>query len=108
MSHIASSYFISGFTEAAGVSVDGSGDFTTTSNSLCKDQSISMHDRIFYPHSLGVFYSAITNFLGFENYGEEYKVMGLAPYGEDKYRDIMTDLVTMDENSWFRLGPGYL
>ena len=107
LSHIASSYFISGFTEAAGVSVDGSGDFTTTSNSLCKDQSIIMHDRIFYPHSLGVFYSAITNFLGFENYGEEYKVMALGASGDSSLDSKLEKIIDLDNDGKFRLNLDY-
>jgi carbamoyltransferase len=107
LSHIASSYFISEFDEAAGISVDGSGDFTTTSNSLCKDQSISMHDRIFYPHSLGVFYSSITNFLGYENYGEEYKVMALGASGDSSLDSKLEKIIDLDNDGKFKLNLDY-
>ena len=77
ISHISSAFFLSKFDEACGVSIDGSGDFTTTSNANCSDHKIYMNHRILYPHSLGIFYSALTNYLGFNKYGEEYKVMAM-------------------------------
>jgi len=107
LSHIASAYFLSGFTSAAGISVDGSGDFTTTSNSLCEDQLIKMKDRIFYPHSLGIFYSSITNFLGFENYGEEYKVMALGASGDCSLDSKLEKIIGLDSNGKFLLNLDY-
>jgi carbamoyltransferase len=80
--HLSSSFYASPFKRAAILSIDGFGDFTSTMWGLGVDNSISVLGDVKFPHSLGIFYLAITQFLGFENYGDEYKVMGLAPYGE--------------------------
>jgi carbamoyltransferase len=84
-SHIASAFFASGIEEAAVCSVDGLGDFVSMAWGQGCGRSFNVDRRIFFPHSLGFFYTAITQFLGFPHYGDEYKVMGLAPYGEPKY-----------------------
>ena len=84
-SHIASSFFASKFKKSAILSIDGFGDFTSTMTAIGTDNNIEVLDSVNYPHSLGVFYTTVTQFLGFPNYGDEYKVMGLAPYGEAKY-----------------------
>jgi carbamoyltransferase len=86
-SHLASAFFASPFDEAAVVSIDGSGDFTTTMIGVGKGNKIEVLDSVDFPHSLGIFYTAFTQLLGFPHYGDEYKVMGLAPYGEAKYVD---------------------
>jgi len=86
LSHIASSYYLSGFNEATGISIDGFGDFCSLAISKCKGKNINIVARTFYPNSLGVFYEGITQILGFENYGDEYKVMGLSAYGKPKYQ----------------------
>ena len=103
LSHIASSYYLSSFDEAIGVSVDGSGDFTTTSNSICSGGLVHMKDRIFYPHSLGIFYTAISNFLGFDKYGEEYKVMALGAYGNSSLDNKLQELMDFDNDGKFKL-----
>jgi carbamoyltransferase len=77
--HLASAFFVSPYSEALAVSVDGSGDFTTTSWGMGHGSELSVADRIFFPHSLGIFYEGLTQHLGFRHYGDEYKVMGLAP-----------------------------
>src|SRR6266536_3694457 len=79
--HLASAFFVSPFDDAAVCAIDGFGDFISTSTALGKDNEIRMLDRVAYPHSLGVLYTAVTQYLGFPNYGDEFKVMGLAPYG---------------------------
>ena len=106
LAHIASAYYQSGFDSACSVSVDGSGDFTTTSNATCIDNSIEFNNRILYPHSLGILYSAITNYLGFKNYGDEYKVMGMSAYGEKKLNNKIEELVMPDGNN-FKLNLNY-
>ncbi len=105
--HIASSYFMSKFNEACGVSVDGSGDFTTTSNAHCTKNKIMMNKRIFYPHSLGIFYSAITTYLGFDNFGEEYKVMALAPYGNSSLDKKLSELIYFSNSGNFNLNLNF-
>lgn len=80
-SHLASAFFASPFDEAAILSIDGSGDFTTTMIATGKGNKISVVDSVDFPVSCGLFYTAFTQFLGFTHYGDEYKVMGLAPYG---------------------------
>ena len=80
-SHLASAFFASPFEEAACVSIDGSGDFTTTMIAVGKGNQIEVLDSVDFPHSLGIFYTAFTQLLGFPHYGDEYKVMGMAPYG---------------------------
>src|SRR5687767_5451140 len=81
LAHLASSYLCSPFDEAVNLSVDGMGDFASGAWGLGRSQSLSVDGRVYFPHSLGIFYSVMTQWLGFPNYGDEYKVMGLAPYG---------------------------
>ena len=85
LAHLASAVLLSGFDEAACLSVDGFGDFASTALGWGGGGRIEIDQRVYFPHSLGIFYSAITQFIGFPHYGDEYKVMGLAPYGEPKY-----------------------
>lgn len=108
LAHIASAYFLSPFEElTAGFSYDASGDFASMMAARCKGNRIEVLDRVTLPDSLGFFYTALCQFIGFDEFGEEYKVMGLAPYGEDRYGDQMQKLVRLDEEHWFRLGKGY-
>lgn len=83
--HLASAFFASPFQEAALLSIDGSGDFTTTMIGTGRGNQMHIADSVDFPHSIGLFYTAFTQFLGFPHYGDEYKVMGLAPYGTPKY-----------------------
>jgi carbamoyltransferase len=106
-SHLASAFFASPFDEAAIVSIDGSGDFTTTMLAIGKGNSIKVIDSIDFPHSLGIFYTAFTQLLGFPHYGDEYKVMGLAPYGEPKYVDQLHQVIQLNENGLFKLNLEY-
>ena len=85
LSHIASSYYCSNFKNSVVLSVDGSGDFSTTTWGTAKGNNIKIDERINYPNSLGIFYESFTQFLGFEYFGDEYKIMGLAPYGKPTY-----------------------
>ncbi len=91
--HIAAGYLISPHDEAAVLSVDGMGDFTSTITAHAKGASWGELDRVFFPHSIGFFYSALTMYLGFPYYGDEYKVMGLAPYGEPEFVDFFRKVI---------------
>ncbi len=107
-SHIASAFFASPYEEAAVLSIDGSGDFTTTMIGVGKGNKIEVLDSVDFPHSLGIFYTAFTQLLGFPHYGDEYKVMGLAPYGNPQYVDKLRDVVKLDNtNGLFKLNFDY-
>ena len=99
LAHIASSFFASDFDEAAGFSYDGSGDFASAMFAKCRGNQIEILDRVHVPHSLGFFYTALCQFIGFEKFGEEYKVMGLAAYGDPAHRELMRELVGMENGS---------
>jgi carbamoyltransferase len=94
LAHIASSFYSSDFERAAGFSYDAAGDFTSAMYARCEGNRIEVLDRVFMPDSLGVFYTALCQFIGFDRFGEEYKVMGLAAYGEPKHMDIMRELLS--------------
>jgi carbamoyltransferase len=91
--HLASAFFSSSFKESAIISIDGSGDFSTVMIGKGKDNKIEVLESQDFPVSVGIIYSAFTQFLGFPYYGDEYKVMGLSPYGEPKYMEAMRDIV---------------
>ena len=105
--HIASSFLVSPFQESALISVDGFGDFLSCMMAMGKDNNIEILNTVSYPHSLGMFYLTITQYLGFPEYGAEYKVMGLAPYGEPKYMDEMREVVLIQDDGTFKLGLEY-
>jgi carbamoyltransferase len=107
LAHLASSFYVSPFEEAIVVSVDGSGDFATAAWGVGRGARIEIHGRVPFPHSLGIFYEAMTQHLGFPNYGDEYKVMGLAPYGEPAYLDRLRDVVRLRPDGSFRLNLEY-
>jgi len=94
-SHLASAFYPSPYVEAAILSIDGSGDFTTTMLGKGKGTEIEVLESVDFPASLGLFYTAFTQFLGFPHYGDEYKVMGLAPYGEPKYVDQVAQVLPL-------------
>lgn len=106
-SHLASAFYPSPYVEAAILSIDGAGDFTTTMLATGKGTQIKVLEDIDFPHSIGVFYSAMTQLLGFPFYGDEYKIMGLAPYGEPKYVDLLRDVVQLIPGGLFRLNLSY-
>jgi len=101
--HLASSFFVSPFDSAAVVSVDGFGDFVSTMWGIGDGSRIAVQDHVIFPHSLGLFYLAITQYLGFMNYGDEYKVMGLAPYGNPTEMDMMRRIVHLKHNGRYEL-----
>jgi carbamoyltransferase len=108
VAHTASSFFWSPFERATGVTVDGAGDFCTVMITRCEGTKIEVLQRCHPPNSLGVFYTGVCGFLGFLRFGEEYKVMGLSAYGEDKYADLMKKMVTWDSRKGIQLNPEYL
>ena len=105
--HLASSFFVSPFSEAALLSLDLFGDFCSTMLGRGRDNEIEVLDKVIFPHSLGLFYTMVTQYLGFPKYGDEGKVMGLAPYGEPKYLDRMRDIVRLDPKGLFKLNLDY-
>ncbi len=105
--HMASAFFVSPFSEAAILSVDGAGDFVTTMWGSGKDNKLDVKGEINFPHSLGIFYTAISQWLGFVKYGDEGKVMGLAPYGSPDYIDLMRRLVRLQRDGTFELDLDY-
>ncbi|MGZ5564697.1 MAG: carbamoyltransferase family protein [Chthoniobacterales bacterium] len=107
LAHLASAYLVSGFEEAACLSVDGFGDFASTVMGQGKGKEIDITQRVYFPHSLGIFYSALTQFIGFPHYGDEYKVMGLAPYGEPKFVKELREIVRIQSDGAFRLNLRY-
>ena len=106
IAHIASSYYCSPWEKAAGFSYDGSGDFVSTMTARCEGNEIEVLDRVFLPHSLGSLYTMICEFIGYSKYGDEGKVMGLAPYGKDTYCSEIEKLVTT-KNGGFQLDLSY-
>jgi len=106
-SHIASSFFASRFEKSAILSIDGFGDFTSTMLAVGNANKFKILDAVNYPHSLGIFYTAVTQFLGFPNYGDEYKVMGLAPYGQAKYLKQLEEILKMTTDGFFKLNRKY-
>ena len=98
LAHIASAFYPSEFKDANGLSIDGSGDFVSFAYAECKKNKIVIKKKNYFPNSLGIFYHAMTQFLGYQNYGDEYKVMGLAAYGEPIYYEkILENLFKKDK-----------
>lgn len=107
VAHLASTFLVSPFKEASVVSVDGFGDFSSAAWGLGSDNSIGVEGRVYFPHSLGVFYQALTQFIGFSYYGDEYKIMGLAPYGRPTYLPQMREIVHLLDDGSFALNLKY-
>jgi carbamoyltransferase len=101
--HLASAYHLSGMSEAACCAIDGFGDFVSVSVARGRGTRLDVIDRVYFPHSLGLLYLAVTQYLGFRQYGDEFKVMGLAPYGTPRHADPMGRLLTLDAGGGFRL-----
>ena len=107
MSHAASAFLVSPFKEAAILTVDGVGEWATASYGVGKDRQIDLFKEIRFPHSLGLLYSAFTYYLGFKVNSAEYKVMGLAPYGEPKYVDQVKQLIDIKDDGSFTMDMSY-
>src|SRR6201998_4648805 len=108
--HLASTFFVSPFEQAALLSADGLGDFASSMWGAGLGNRMEIDDAIAFPHSLGLYYSAVTQYLGFLKFGDEYKVMGLAAYGEPGYQEEFRDIVRFSPNGdefGFRLGLKY-
>ena len=108
--HLASSFFVSPFERAALLSADGLGDFASTMWGTGSSNRMNIDGAIAFPHSLGLFYSGVTQYLGFPKFGDEYKVMGLAAYGQPEQLEVFRDIVRFDAHSngnGFRLGLDY-
>jgi carbamoyltransferase len=106
VAHIASSYFASGWDSAAGFSVDGSGDFVTCMLADCVGDTVDVRHRIYVPHSLGSLYTMVCEFIGYDRYGDEGKVMGLAPLGRNTYREHFDQMLRLTEDG-IELNPKF-
>jgi carbamoyltransferase len=105
--HLASSFYVSPFERAALLSIDGFGDFVSTMWATGEGPSIKVLGQVEYPHSAGIVYTATTQFIGFPHYGDEGKVMGLAPYGRPRYIEEFRDIIRTTERGQFRLNLDY-
>jgi len=105
-SHLAAGYLLSPYEEAAILSVDGMGDFCSTVAAVGMGTSWRELDRVHFPHSIGFLYTVLTMYLGFPHYGDEYKVMGLAPYGEPEYMDVLREII-VEKGDTFALNLDY-
>jgi carbamoyltransferase len=105
--HLASAAFVSPFETAAVCAIDGFGDFVSTSWGRVSGPRLCVDGRVFFPHSLGLLYLALTQYLGFPKYGDEFKVMGLAPYGEPRYVGEIGSLVHLEDEGVFELDLSY-
>jgi carbamoyltransferase len=107
LAHMASCFLVSPFREATVLSVDGFGDFSSAAWGVGRGTTIEVEGRVYFPHSLGVFYQALTQYLGFPHYGDEYKVMGLAPYGAPKFLPELRQIVRLLDGGAFALDTGF-
>ena len=107
LAHLASAFFASPFEEAVVVSVDGFGDFASAAWGCGKGVTLSLDGRVLFPHSLGIFYQAMTQYLGFPHYGDEYKLMGLAAYGNASSRSEVEKLLSLQDDGSFALNLKY-
>lgn len=105
--HLASAFYVSGMSDAACCAIDGFGDFVSVSVARGQSGSMTVVDRTYFPHSLGLLYLAITQYLGFKKYGDEYKVMGLAPYGSPTHAAQLHQLLTLKSGGAFELHLEY-
>ncbi len=107
LAHIASSFYCSPFESAAAFSYDAAGDFVSAMYARCRGKQIEVIDRVYLPNSLGYFYTALCQFIGFDQIGEEYKVMGLSAFGETKYMDLMSEMLHIQERGQFKISDKY-
>ena len=107
LSHAASAFFPSPFEEAVVLTADGVGEWATTTVAIGKNNNLEIKKEIHFPHSLGLLYSAFTYYTGFKVNSGEYKLMGLAPYGNPKYEDKIKELIDIKDDGTFRLNQKY-
>ena len=105
--HMASSFFLSPFEEAACMTIDGFGDFVSTMWGMGRGNEIDVDQWVEFPHSMGLFYTAGTQYIGFPRYGDEYKIMGLAPYGEPEYLEALREIIVLKPKGKFELNLDY-
>ncbi len=105
--HVSSAYFLSPFKESTLVSIDGFGDFVSAMYGVGVGNELKFFKKVYYPHSIGIFYTMITQFLGFKKYGDEYKVMGLSSYGEPEFLNEMEELIYYKGNGEYELNLKY-
>lgn len=105
--HIASAFFSSNFKKATGLSIDGFGDFCSLAVARCFDNKIKIYKKIYFPHSLGLFYEASTQLIGFENYGEEYKFMGLSSFGQPLFYELLLNNIFISHENEIKLNLRY-
>ena len=103
LAHLGSAFLVSPFKEAVAVSVDGFGDFASAAWGKGSGNTLELDDKVYFPHSLGIFYQAMTQYIGFPHYGDEYKVMGLAPYGQPTLLPEIRKIVRLQDNGAFEL-----
>jgi carbamoyltransferase len=106
--HLASAFFVSPFEKAAVLSVDGMGDFSSTMWGVGDGHEINLQGAIHFPHSIGIVYTAVSQWLGFRKYGDEGKLMGLAPYGKPNHVDRMRQIVRVQSDGTFEIDQGFL
>ena len=106
-SHLASAFYVSPFEEAAVLSLDGFGDFVSGMRAVGRDRDLGILDEVGFPHSLGLFYTAVTQYLGFHKFGEEWKMMGLAPYGKPLHVEKLRRLVRPTPGGGYALDASY-
>ncbi|MBI5925018.1 MAG: carbamoyltransferase [Aquabacterium sp.] len=107
LAHLSSAFDVSPFNEAVVVSIDGFGDFASAAWGIGHGAQLTVEEKIYFPDSLGIFYQALTQWLGFPNYGDEYKVMGLAPYGSPVFMKEMREIVSVHDDGRFSLNLKY-
>jgi carbamoyltransferase len=105
--HLSSAFHVSPFEKAVVFSIDAFGDFSSTAWGVGSGSDLSVDGRVYFPHSLGIFYHALTQYLGFPHYGDEYKVMGLASYGQPVHVDAMRKIVRLGRDGSFKLDLSY-
>jgi carbamoyltransferase len=107
VAHVASAFFCSPFERATGITADGAGDFASGLVARCEGTRIDVHERTFWPHSPGVYYTSICQLIGFDRFGEEYKVMGLSAYGVNRFLREMRQIASYSRSEGFRLNLRY-
>jgi carbamoyltransferase len=107
LAHLASAYYAGPFDEAVAVSIDGFGDFASAAWGYARDGKIELIKKVWFPHSMGIFYQAMTQYLGFPSYGDEYKVMGLASYGKPAFTKEMRKIVRLVGGGKYELNLGF-
>ena len=107
IAHMASCFLVSPFRDASVLSIDGFGDFSSAAWGIGHGTAMDIEGRVYFPHSLGIFYQAITQHLGFPHYGDEYKVMGLAPYGRPTFLPGMRQIVRLRDGGRYELDTAY-